>query len=88
MQTFLLRLYSKQIYLLFFPQGLGTKETDFFSVSPPPNKRNNPLQLNGKPCPSPLNIIEVRTIGTILLHAPLADEVARECDGVGVLSSD
>jgi len=40
------------------------------------------------PCSSPLNIIEVRTIGTILLHAPLADEVARECDGVGVLSSD
>jgi hypothetical protein len=35
--------------------------------------------------PAPLSNIHVRTTGTILLHAPLADEVARESGGADVL---
>lgn len=71
-------------------QGSRTKERKLFSVSPPPQRsKQTPSHRMRTPTlwniPAPLSNIHVRTTGTILLHAPLADEAARESCGADVL---
>jgi hypothetical protein len=76
-------MYRHQIHLRYSRIKDGKQKMFSFLFPPPPQQAIQPLSNKWKPYAAPLSNIDAVIAGTILLHAPLADEVERECGGVG-----
>jgi hypothetical protein len=74
-------MYRQQIHLRYsrIKDGKGKKKYSFLFLIP--KQAIQPLSNKWKPYAAPLSSVDVGTAGTISLHAPLADEVARGCGG-------
>lgn len=80
-------MYRHQIHLRY-SRIKDEKEKFSLSSSSSPKQAIQPLSNKWKPYAAPLSNIDAGTAGTILLHAPLADEVEREYGGVGTLRAE